>query len=57
MKNCCTICVVELGLWHEDGQTKRSHHPPGCGGDDDVLTWGVLMPQAMVGAKAALHHG
>ncbi len=37
-------------------QTKCMHHPPQCGGDNDVLTWGNLTAQAMVGAKAPQHH-
>jgi hypothetical protein len=49
--------MVELGLWREDTQTKCTHHPPRCGGDNDALTWGILMPQVMVGAKAAPCHG
>ena len=33
-----------------------SHHP-WCGDDAYALGWGVIKPQAMVGAKAALGHG
>ncbi len=38
-------------------ETKRTHHRPWCGDDAYVLGWGVIKPQAMVGAKAALCHG
>jgi hypothetical protein len=47
----------QYGLWCGDAQTKRMHHPPQCGGDVCALTWGVAMPQMMVWAKAAGHHG
>jgi hypothetical protein len=55
-KNCCTVCVVDLGLWGENVQTKHMRHRPQCGGDVYVLGLGVLTPQAMVGAKAAQRH-
>ena len=38
-------------------ETKRTHHRPWCGDDAYALGWGVIKPQAMVGAKAALRHG
>jgi hypothetical protein len=57
MKNFCTVCLVDLGLWGEDTQTKRMCHCPQCWGDGYALGWGVLTPQAMVGAKAAQRHG
>ncbi len=44
--------MLDLGLWGKDAQTKCVHHCPRCGGDVYVLGLGVLMPQAMVGAKA-----
>ena len=53
MQNNSTICMVELGLWCEDAQTKRKHHCPWCGDGTYPLTWGVLTPHTMVGAKAA----
>ena len=34
-------------------KTKRTHHRPWCGDDASALGWGVIKPQAMVGAKAA----
>jgi hypothetical protein len=49
--------VLQLGLWYEDAQTKRTHLCPWCGDDAYVLGWGVLTTQAMVGAKAAPRHG
>ncbi len=49
--------MLDLGLWGKDAQTKCVHHCPQCGGDVYVLGLGVLMPQAMVGAKAAQRHG
>ncbi len=57
-KNRCTVCVlsyVQLELWCEDAQTKRTRLRPWCG-DDAWLGWGVLTTQAVVGAKAAQHH-
>jgi hypothetical protein len=56
-KNRCTVCVLQLGLWREDTQTKCTCLCPWCGDDAYALGWGVLTPQAMVGAKAAPHHG
>jgi len=50
--------VVELGLWHDDAQTKRNRHRPWC--EDDgayALGLGVLTHHAMLGAKAARRHG
>ena len=47
------ICI----LWCEDAQTDRTYHCHECGGDSDVITWGVAAPQALVGAKAAQRHG
>ncbi len=49
--------MVFCRLWRDDDQTKRTYHLQGCGGDIDALTCGVAAPQAMVGAKAAQHHG
>ncbi len=57
MKNSCNVCVLQLGLWREDAQTKRTRLCPWCGDDAYVLGWGILTPKAMVGAKAAPHHG
>jgi hypothetical protein len=55
-KKCCTICVVDLGLWGKKVQTKCMHHRPQCGGDVYALGLGILKQQAMVGAKAAQRH-
>jgi hypothetical protein len=33
MKNCCIVCVVDLGLRGKNVQTKRKRHCPQCGGD------------------------
>ena len=38
-------------------ETKRTSHHPWCGDDAYALGRGVIKPQAMVGAKAALGHG
>ena len=38
-------------------ETKRTSHHPWCGDDAYVLGRGVIKPQAMVGAKAALGNG
>ena len=38
-------------------ETKRTSHHPWCGDDVYALGRGVIKPQAMVGAKAALGHG
>jgi hypothetical protein len=38
-------------------QTKRKWHHPWCDDDTCVLSWGIVMHQAMVWAKAADHHG
>ena len=38
------------------GETKRTYQRPWCGDDAYVLGWGVIKPQAMVGAKAARRH-
>jgi hypothetical protein len=38
-------------------KTKHTHHCPWFGDDVYMLGWGVIKPQAMVGAKAAHHHG
>ncbi len=38
-------------------KTKRTCHHPWCGDDAYALDWGVIKPQAMVGAKATRHHG
>jgi hypothetical protein len=57
MKNRCTVCVLQLGLWCKDTQTKRTHLCPWYGDDTYALGWGVLTTQAMVGAKAAPRHG
>jgi hypothetical protein len=38
-------------------KTKLTHHPPWCGDDAYVHGWGIIKTQAMVGAKAACHHG
>jgi hypothetical protein len=38
-------------------ETKCTSHHPWCGGDAYGLGWGVIKPQAMVGAKTALGHG
>jgi hypothetical protein len=45
-KNCCILCVVDLGLWGENIQTKHMRHCPQCGGDVYVLGLGILTPQA-----------
>ena len=45
--------VAVCRLWREYAQTGCSCRH-GFGGD---ITWGVAAPQAMVGAKAAQHHG
>ena len=42
--------MVICRLWRADTQTKSTYHLHGCGGDSNVLTWGVAAPQAMVGA-------
>ncbi len=49
--------MLQLGLWYEDAQTKRTRFCPWCGDDAYALSWGVLTTQAMVGAKAAPRHG
>jgi hypothetical protein len=49
--------MLQLGLWCKDTQTKHKHLRPWCGDDAYALGWGVLTTQAMVGAKAAPHHG
>ena len=51
------MCVVELGLWRDDIQTKRNHHHPLCENGAYALGLGVLMQHTMVGAKVARHHG
>jgi hypothetical protein len=38
-------------------KNKRTRHHPWCDHDIYVLGWGLIKPQAMVGAKAACHHG
>ncbi len=38
-------------------ETKRTRHRTWCGDEAYALGWGVIKPQAMVGAKAARHHG
>ena len=38
-------------------KTKHTHHRPWCGDDASALGWGIIKPQAMVGAKTACHHG
>jgi hypothetical protein len=38
-------------------KTKRTRHRSWCGDDAYVLDWGIIKPHAMVGAKAACHHG
>jgi len=35
---------------------KHIRHHPWCGDDAYALRWGVIMPQAMVGAKATRGH-
>ena len=45
--------MVFCRLWHDDDQTKRTYHLHICGGDSDVLTWGVAAPQTIVEADAA----
>jgi hypothetical protein len=45
--------MVFCRLWHDDDQTKRTYHLHICGGDSDVLTWGVAAPQIIVEADAA----
>ncbi len=37
-------------------ETKHTSHHPWCGDDAYALGRGVIKPQAMVGAKAALGH-
>jgi hypothetical protein len=56
-KKCFTVCLLQLGLWRKDAQTKRMCHCPWFGDDAYALGWGVIKPQAMVGAKATPHHG
>ena len=56
-QNCFTVCVVELVLWRDYAQTKRSRHCPWCEDGAHALGLGVLTPHAMVGAKAARRHG
>jgi hypothetical protein len=34
---------------------KKTNHRPWCGGDTCALSWGVIGPQAMVWAEAAVH--
>jgi hypothetical protein len=38
---------------------KANHtcHLPWCGDDISALGWGIIKPQAIVGKKAAHHHG
>jgi hypothetical protein len=38
-------------------QIKRICQGPWCEHDAYALSWGVIKPQAMVGAKATRHHG
>jgi hypothetical protein len=45
--------MVFCRQWHDYDQTKRTYHHHICGGDSDVLTWGVAAPQTMVEADAA----
>jgi len=45
--------MVFCRLCDDDDQTKRKYHLHVCGGDSDVLTWGVAAPQTMVEAAAA----
>jgi len=45
--------MVFCRLWHDDNQTKLTYHHHICGGDSDVLTWGIAAPQTMVEAVAA----
>ncbi len=45
------MCLIDLN------QTKRIHHRPWCGHAAYVLGWGVIMPQAMIRAKATERHG
>jgi hypothetical protein len=45
--------MVFCRQWHDYDQTKRTNHHHICGGDSDVLTWGVAAPQTMVEADAA----
>jgi hypothetical protein len=49
--------MLQLGLWHEDTQTKHTPHRPWCGDNPYALGWSVIKPQAMLGAKVAPHHG
>ncbi len=49
--------MLQLRLWYEDAQTKRTCLPPWCVDDAYALGWGVLTTQAMVGEKAAPRHG
>ncbi len=56
-KNVSGVYDLQLGLWCEDTQTKRTYHLPWCSGDVYALTWGVAMPQAMIWAKVADRHG
>jgi hypothetical protein len=49
--------MLQLGLWHEDAQTKRKRHCPWCGDNAYALGWGIIKQQAMVGANATPHHG
>jgi hypothetical protein len=57
MKNCCTVCVLQLGLWYKNAQTNCTGLCPWYGDDAYALGWGILTTQAMVGAKTTPHHG
>ena len=57
MQKNSTICVVELGLWRDDAQTKRNRHCSWCEDGAYALGLGILTPHTMVGAKAAPRHG
>jgi hypothetical protein len=41
----------------DSNQTNRIRHYPWCGHDAYALGWGVVMPQAMIRAKAAERNG
>ena len=49
--------TVSDGTTKDFDETKCTSHHPWCGDDTYALGRGVIKPQAMVGAKAALGHG
>ncbi len=55
--NCCPGHHKLLVRLKDFGQTKHICHCAWRGHDTYVLVWGSIKPQAMVGTKAAHHHG